>query len=645
MRTTRATARAESVIFDENAVGTPVKPTETPKQPSLRQPLGEILDNPKQIVEGDVRVVVSMNKEAKKAGKRSTRKGKQAAKQNDEEVEETGAWMAGQIDMTENLTTGPSALQAYTESSDSDAGQSKMVDGDGLNPGLNERLDEVLADALSDDRDSSWSSMSETTDLPQGFLMGPKRGGGDDFEGTSTESCATSLTRRELFDIVDIDSELNIDHTQARDAAIEHDSTEYAQPPEDQFVLDGPSALAILVEMASLDKGLNEAEQKLQQIFYQEREAEEASNVAKGTSHASRLLRVRPITPAAGYTEAIPTLQMAAPIEIESVSMTANKPIEEESPAEENVLDEKDIPDTEKKLVAEHLTVERQKPLHETISSAPTTSTPAKKSVTALRKKRVTISALNTPPPVVKSTKPLTKSTFHLHSDEVAAKLKLQREERLKRREQAEAQKKLESKPKAILKPIKPAGVKTTTASRARMSLMVESKQASQADQSNTKTAPSTLRNRASTLRTAARPSLASKTVSPRHSMHEFSILDNSSKAMPPKSTVRQSILKSATIPARSNRTAPARVSIASAGHRPHVKEVFNRGKVDLEEQQKTIQEKAEALKKAREEAAERGRLASQAWASKKRGLAVGKPIQQLEGKENVKPVLATVTV
>lgn len=79
-------------------------------------------------------------------------------------------------------------------------------------------------------------------------------------------------------------------------------------------------------------------------------------------------------------------------------------------------------------------------------------------------------------------------------------------------------------------------------------------------------------------------------------------------------------------------------MSIASTSQHPLAKDVFNRGRVDLEDQQKMLREKAEALKKARVEAAERGRLASQAWAAKKKGLVTGKILQQEAGKENSKP-------
>jgi len=86
--------------------------------------------------------------------------------------------------------------------------------------------------------------------------------------------------------------------------------------------------------------------------------------------------------------------------------------------------------------------------------------------------------------------------------------------------------------------------------------------------------------------------------------------------------------------------SAPARISTASVGQRPLAKDIFDRGRVDPQEQQKSIRDKADALKKARAEAAERGRLASQAWAAKRKNATVGSKSANTVSKENSKPVV-----
>jgi len=106
------------------------------------------------------------------------------------------------------------------------------------------------------------------------------------------------------------------------------------------------------------------------------------------------------------------------------------------------------------------------------------------------------------------------------------------------------------------------------------------------------------------------------------------------------KSRVRQSIHRMPPKLSGSMNSAPARISTASVGQRPLAKDIFDRGRVDPQEQQKSIREKADALKKARAEAAERGRQASQAWAAKRKNATVGSKSANTGSKENSKPVV-----
>jgi hypothetical protein len=59
--------------------------------------------------------------------------------------------------------------------------------------------------------------------------------------------------------------------------------------------------------------------------------------------------------------------------------------------------------------------------------------------------------------------------------------------------------------------------------------------------------------------------------------------------------------------------------SIARSVSASKVKEVFNRGQVDAATREKAQKEKDEAVKRARADAAERGRQASREWAQKQK--------------------------
>lgn len=286
------------------------------------------------------------------------------------------------------------------------------------------------------------------------------------------------------------------------------------------------------------------------------------------------------------------------------------------------------------------------------VSSQHLTLTPIKSDAASKVKQRSAIAALHTPPPVAKSDKPATKANFQLPGEAIAAKLKLQREERLKR-DSVEEQKKREFKARPITRPLKPVEVKTTAASRARISLAgtggagssqrdarqslagTLSKRSSVSHVRASMTSNSGLARQSakSNVATSAKAQIkASKT--PRPSENDPKVSAASGKAkdkthtsskmtspgttepLQPRASTSGEATKSATAP-------PVRRPVVEKG-----KQVFNRDKVDKEERDKALQAKMDATRKARAEAAERGRLASREWAEKKKAAAGCKSVE-----------------
>ncbi|PVI07868.1 hypothetical protein DM02DRAFT_234885 [Periconia macrospinosa] len=186
-------------------------------------------------------------------------------------------------------------------------------------------------------------------------------------------------------------------------------------------------------------------------------------------------------------------------------------------------------------------------------------------------------------PPPPKSTKPPTKPNFTLPGEAVAAKLKAQREERLKREEQeaAEAAKKVPFK----ARPAPTARPSTTTLNRT-SSLTVPKRSGSVTTNTTTTTTKS---------RTA---SSSSSTIT---NSNRNSVVFGGGHAQ--KSTVT-----------------PADAALLKLKGR----QVFNRDKVEKETRERERREKEEAAKKARAEAAERGRIASREWAERQKRKLLG---------------------
>ncbi|KAG9513500.1 hypothetical protein KCV07_g8728, partial [Aureobasidium melanogenum] len=183
------------------------------------------------------------------------------------------------------------------------------------------------------------------------------------------------------------------------------------------------------------------------------------------------------------------------------------------------------------------------------------------------------------PPAAPKSTKPVTKATFQLSSDAFAAKMKAQKEARLQKQKEEEEKKEKGRgvfKARPVPKMSKPAEVRQTNASRARLP-------------SNENTAI----KRASSVR--------DPTTTAQKRMSSFHPAASTSSTLPPRAATsfqkRQSMAPS-----------------ASKG-----KEVFGRAAEAKEKGEREKREKEEAAKKARAEAAEKNRQASREWAAKKK--------------------------
>jgi hypothetical protein len=190
-------------------------------------------------------------------------------------------------------------------------------------------------------------------------------------------------------------------------------------------------------------------------------------------------------------------------------------------------------------------------------------------------------------PPPPKSTKQLTKPSFQLPGEATAARLKAQKEERLKRMEEAEAAKKA-----ALAAP-----VRKPIAHRPRQSLLVKD-----APGVSIPPPPQVEASQRST-------SLASK----RSSVIEPSASRSTSTSSANRNSLLLAEGKKSTV-----------TPVDAAALKSKGKQVFNRDKMEKEAMERERREKEEAAKKARAEAAERGRIASREWAERQRKKMMG---------------------
>jgi hypothetical protein len=253
-------------------------------------------------------------------------------------------------------------------------------------------------------------------------------------------------------------------------------------------------------------------------------------------------------------------------------------------------------------------------------------------------KKRSAIAALNTPPKASKSTKPVTKSDFQLPGEVIAAKLKAQREERLKR-EQEEEKKRKEFKARPVMKPMKSYEVKDTLKSKARMSMMSSSINVAQksSEAGDTSSRPA-VRPSMPTSRSSS--TLRLTTQGPRPVANTSSL--RSKPATVIMTQVRKPAISAATMGrsiAREQHQSTSRSSLSSSRKsdataliatepQPRQKatgaEVFKRPMLQKAMEERALKERIEAQKKAKADAAERSRQLSREFAAKKAGSKSG---------------------
>ena len=238
-------------------------------------------------------------------------------------------------------------------------------------------------------------------------------------------------------------------------------------------------------------------------------------------------------------------------------------------------------------------------------------------------KRRPTSLSFPTPAPP-KARRPPTKPTFQLPGEAVAAKLKAKREERVKREEVNEL-KKHESKPRSIRTSVTPAiPVKGTAASRARISATHQ--QAGGAVSGGNK--------RASVMQTPRVPPKTaqitkSSTTITKSGPRRPSTKDGRARIpSTPSHTSRPRTTSGSVAPSHprdgsSNAAAPPKSSSVTASdivqQRQKAREIFARDRQENEEREAGRRLKEDAARKARAEAAERGRMASREWAERQK--------------------------
>ena len=202
-----------------------------------------------------------------------------------------------------------------------------------------------------------------------------------------------------------------------------------------------------------------------------------------------------------------------------------------------------------------------------------------------------------------KSTKPPTRATFELPGEAVARKLKEQREERLKREAEASS-KESRPKPKPRPAPRKAPEVKLTATARARLSLA-----------KGESITPAVAKDEVRKPRPSMGPAVQGRA---NGRLSSLSITKRGENVPPAKSsshgTRAPSLSMASTARKRSLAGAPKAEDLKLKG-----KEVFGRAKVEMQERDNARKEKEEAAKKARADAAERGRIASRAWAEQQK--------------------------
>ena len=255
-------------------------------------------------------------------------------------------------------------------------------------------------------------------------------------------------------------------------------------------------------------------------------------------------------------------------------------------------------------------------------------------------KPRQSLSTSKAPFVPAKSNKAPTRPTFTLPGEAVSAKLKVQREERLRKEAEAEAERrKFKARPVPRVSMSSGMPVRENIASKARQSLLINNvdELSKENDPSQISGRPTssdinikkrqsstTLARSSSTMRshTSANRCRPSSTVV-ASTGRETSLLKTRSASDNRPTT---SSTSSSNLAASANAAAPSaalgKAAITKSdiiAQRAKAKEIYGRDKIMKEEMDAAKREKEEAAKRARVEAAERSRQASREWAEKQR--------------------------
>ena len=233
---------------------------------------------------------------------------------------------------------------------------------------------------------------------------------------------------------------------------------------------------------------------------------------------------------------------------------------------------------------------------------------------------RMSSVSLRTPAPPAKSAKPPTKPAFELPGEAISRRLKEQREQRLKQ-EAEERQKKREFKARPLKRNSIAPTVRETAASRARVGLMGTDGTGAVAEATKPgKAAPvsvSTPRGKPQTgsvRKTTTRPRLsAAVSRTPVRQVQTVPLRPSLSSSTPKASKTTMTIIGAGLV-SKSSTKPRTNATVASTLTQRH-----QRFGLDRANQQQQRKEKESAARKAREEASERSRLKSKAWAERQR--------------------------
>ncbi|KAH7125273.1 hypothetical protein B0J11DRAFT_486707 [Dendryphion nanum] len=216
------------------------------------------------------------------------------------------------------------------------------------------------------------------------------------------------------------------------------------------------------------------------------------------------------------------------------------------------------------------------------------------------------------PPPPPKSTKPPTKANFQLPGEAIAAKLRAQREERQKREEEERLKREQDEAFAAAANSSKRTTFKARPAPARRPVSMIAAVRPTAASKARealmTSETEQQKENQTDTFAPSKRSSmLLTRTPSSTTTTSASTIASASNRASMYLPSNPGPVVKSTVTPAE------------AAAQRVKAREIFNRDRFEKEAREQERREKEEAAKKARAEAAERGRIASREWAERQR--------------------------